>query len=128
MSEWTFSFTMAIGTGPSAGTGIEREATTGHGIVSKAAECPMRCALYLLIFATPYGTTNGFDTLTSRGTGRSGSTRNTGTDPIIGARYEMGTTVGDGKTTMARPIVDTKYETPVTTRGGKQIGVVQKGK
>jgi hypothetical protein len=147
MSEWTFSFTMPIGTGATTDTGIEPEATTGHGKISEAAECPMRCAIYVLIFATPCDIINGFDTLTSRGTGRdgstrdtgtdtiigtrgtgrSGSTRDTGTDTIIGARYEVATTVGDGKTTIARPIVDTRYETLVMTRSGKEIRAVSEG-
>ena len=109
------------------GTGIEQEATTDRGKISEAAECPMQCAVYLLIFATTCATTTGFDMLTFKGTGKSGSTKGTGTDTIIGTRGTART--GSTRSTGTDPIIGARYATrhavPITTRNGKEIRAFQ---
>jgi hypothetical protein len=109
------------------GIGIEREDTMDHGIISKVPECPMCCDIYLLIFVTPWGIMNEFDTRTSRGIGRRGSGKSTGTDTIIGMKHVMSTIVGDGKTTTAGLIINTRYEMPAMVESGKTTRANMKG-
>ena len=79
----TFSFIKTAGFGAIMATGIEQEATMGHGKISEVQECPMNFGIFLQISVTRFGIINEFAMLTLRKIGGGGNVRSAGTDVII---------------------------------------------